>query len=165
MAFAQGPPQYGGFVVSLPLAVASGLLRDILRRRRAATNPRATDGGCLLHLLSRCQQDRIASSDYDGVLIMRGQSAVLGAECPAIAIQAHAAVSGGNDWLDGDDQTLGQFGARRAIGIVRDSGRFVNGAPYAVSAQLAYDGKARPAHFVFDRAADFADPVARTGGA
>ncbi len=114
-------------------------------------------------MLRRSQEHGIAASNDNCVFVVRSQATVFGSERPAVTIEAHAAVPGGDHGLDRDYQAFGQLGACGAIGIVRDRGKFVNGASHAMTAELPYHGKARPANFLFDRAADFAHTIARAG--
>jgi hypothetical protein len=67
------------------------------------------------------------------VLVVGGEAAISGADGPAVAAKGDATGGGGDDGLDGDDEAFGEEMAGCGIGIIGDTGFFVNGAAYAVA--------------------------------
>ena len=98
------------------------------------------------------------------MLVVSGEAAVGGADGPAVAVERDVAGAGGDDRLDGDDEAFGEEMAGVGIGVVGDSGLFVNGAANTVAAEFADDVEAAAADFALDGAADVFGAIAGAGG-
>ncbi|HLZ92368.1 MAG TPA: hypothetical protein VKQ28_11680 [Candidatus Acidoferrum sp.] len=94
---------------------------------------------------------------------MGREAAIGGADGPAVAVERNATRGGGDDGLDGDDQSFGEEMTGCGVGVVGDAGLFVNGAANAVAAEFANDVEAAAADFAFDGAADVFGAVAGAG--
>src|SRR5690242_2710548 len=87
------------------------------------------------------QANRSILGDDQGVLVMRREAAITRSDRPSISLQNTAACPGGDDWLDGDDQSLVEPGTQARVIVVGHARRLVNGASHAVPAQLSHHVK------------------------
>src|SRR5258708_19473482 len=92
---------------------------------------------------------------------MSGETAVARVVGPAVFGERNVARAGGDDWLDGDGEGLGQFVPRGKIGVVRHRRRLVNRAANAVAAKFLDDVKTAAAHFALNGPADVFREVSR----
>src|ERR1017187_7882337 len=114
-------------------------------------------------VLRRRQQNGLTLGDHHGVLVVRREASIGRADGPPVALQFPLAAPGGDDGLDGDDQSFVQSGAATRVVEIGNVGWFMDGLTHPVSAQLAHYLKAAAAGLLLHGAADVIYPVARSG--
>src|SRR5438874_10062754 len=82
------------------------------------------------------EQDGLAARNHEGVLVVRGKTAVDGSIGPAVLVKRDLAGARGNNRLNGDDQPFGQFVLCGKIRVIGHRRRFMDRAPYAMAAKF-----------------------------
>ncbi len=68
------------------------------------------------------EENRFTASDDQGMFVMSRQGMVHGADGPTISSESNATRLGGDDGLDGDDETIRENVVREGIGEVGNGG-------------------------------------------
>ena len=102
----------------------SGIGWSIQERGAAGTwsNKRKEWRKSFLPVRSDGKENRFAASDDQGMFVVSCQGVVRSANCPAIAIESDATGLGGDDGLDGDDETIRENVVSEGIGEVGNGG-------------------------------------------
>jgi hypothetical protein len=111
------------------------------------------------------KEDGLAASDDDGVLVVRGEAAIRGADSPTVREKLGPAAARRNNRFNRNHQAFGEELASQRIRIVWNGRRLVDRTPDTVAAEFANDVESSAARFAFNCPADFVHPVAHAGHA
>ena len=83
---------------------------------------RGRNGGEFLLVRSDGKENRFTASDDQSMFVMSCQRVVRSANCPTISIKSDTTGLGGDDGLDGDDETIRENVVSEGIGEIGNGG-------------------------------------------